>query len=166
MQLANTYAVFISAAKGGVIGRDTFQRVTGLKQIKLGFWVVREKFYQRVAEALPQAVLHKGSATTATGNRPFASRRWIASRREGRETSNCFASSRSGGSFSPGRSVPSRIKTPAAAQSHRKVLVGEFCCRPYSLSYAFLPGVNWSYQFHVRIAKVTKYSPSVHIGFD
>ncbi len=66
MQLANTYAVFISAAKGGVIGRDTFQRVTGLKQIKLGFWVVREKFYQRVAEALPQAVLHKGSATLAT----------------------------------------------------------------------------------------------------
>ncbi|VAL64913.1 Uncharacterised protein [Enterobacter kobei] len=66
MQLADTHAIFISAAKGSVIGRNTFQRVTGLKQVKLGFWVVREKFYQRIAEALPQAVLHKGSAALAT----------------------------------------------------------------------------------------------------
>ncbi len=33
------------------------------------------------------------------------------------------------GVFRPAR-VPSRIKTPVAAQSHRRVLVGGFCCRP------------------------------------
>ena len=53
MQFANTFAIFISAAQCRVISRDTFKRVTGLKQIKLGFRVIGQKLNQRVAEALP-----------------------------------------------------------------------------------------------------------------
>lgn len=37
MQLTDTVAILIIAAQRRVIGRDAFQRVTGLKQIELGF---------------------------------------------------------------------------------------------------------------------------------
>jgi hypothetical protein len=67
--------------------------------------MVGEQLNERIAEAPPEAALNKRTATLATSRSPFASRRWMASRSEGRETSNCLASSRSGGNFSPGRKV-------------------------------------------------------------
>ncbi|MNC52065.1 hypothetical protein D3C75_1013890 [compost metagenome] len=45
MQLTDTRAIFIIAAQRRVISRDAFKRVTGFKQIKLGFWVVGEQLH-------------------------------------------------------------------------------------------------------------------------
>ncbi len=63
MQLADTIAIFIVAAQRRVISRDAFQRVTGLKQIELGFRVIGQQLDQRIAEALPQAALNKRSTS-------------------------------------------------------------------------------------------------------
>ncbi len=68
--------------------------------------------------------------------------------------------------FFSGTQCPQGLKTPAAARSHRRV----FGWRIFAVGHDFCLGlfarVNWSYQFHVCDAKVTKYSPSVHTGFD
>jgi hypothetical protein len=66
MQLADTIAIFIIAAQRRVISRDAFQRVTGLKQIELGFRVIGQQLNQRIAEALPQAALNKRSTSLTT----------------------------------------------------------------------------------------------------
>lgn len=137
MQLANTVAIFIIAAQRRVISRDAFQRVTGFQQIELGFRVVGQELDQRVAKALPQAALYKGSTALATKQQAlgFEALNRLTERGTGNVELFCqFAFRRS---FSPGRNVPQESETPAAALSHQKVLVGGSCCRPYSLSLPF-----------------------------
>ncbi|MNP49334.1 hypothetical protein D3C76_1435130 [compost metagenome] len=41
MELANAFTIFIIAAQRRVVSSDALKRVTGFKQVKLGFWVVR-----------------------------------------------------------------------------------------------------------------------------
>lgn len=105
MQLADTVAIFIIAAQRRVISRNAFQRVTGLKQIELGFRVIGQQLDQRIAEALPQAALNKRSTSLTTKQQALGFEALNRLTQRGRETSNCLASSRSGGSFSPGRKV-------------------------------------------------------------
>jgi hypothetical protein len=110
MQLADTFAIFIIAAQRRVISRNAFQRVTGLKQIKLGFRVVGEKLYQRIAEALPQAALNKRSAALATKQQAlgFEALNRLTQRGTGNVELFCqFAFWRE---FFTGAQVPSRIK--------------------------------------------------------
>ncbi len=166
MQLANTVAIFIIAAQRRVISRDAFQRVTGFQQIELGFRVVGQELDQRVAKALPQAALYKGSTALATKQQAlgFEALNRLTERGTGNVELFCqFAFRRE---FFTGAQRPLKNQKLQLLLYHiRKfwladLAVGHIPCLCHS------PGVNWSYQFKVRSAKVTKYSPPVHTGFD
>ncbi len=159
MQFADTHAIFISAAKSGVIGRNTFKRVTGSQADSN--W--DSGWSERSSTSGSLKLCHRLFCTKVPppwrrSSKPFASRlesphaerdvkrRTVLPARVLAEVSHRGAESLRG------------LKTPAAAQSHQIVLVGEFCCRPYSLSYAFFARSQLVLPILFRIAKVTKYS--------